>query len=46
MDSLNRGQAPFPEEVWKMIDAADVGAARERLTARRLLDLEGRSAPA
>ncbi len=41
MDSLNRGQAPFPAEVWKMIDDAAVGAARDRLTARRFLDLEG-----
>jgi uncharacterized linocin/CFP29 family protein len=41
MDSLNRGQAPFPAEVWKMIDDAATGAARDRLTARRFLDLEG-----
>src|SRR5437588_10985879 len=41
MDNLNRGQAPFPAEVWKMIDDAAVGAARDRLTARRYLDLEG-----
>ena len=41
MDSLNRGLAPFPAEVWKMIDDAAVGAARDRLTGRRFLDLEG-----
>jgi uncharacterized linocin/CFP29 family protein len=41
MDSLNRGLAPFPADVWKMIDDAAVGAARDRLTGRRFLDLEG-----
>src|SRR6266446_3981279 len=41
MDSLNRGLAPFPAEVWKMVDDAAVGAARDRLTGRRFLDLEG-----
>src|SRR5882762_7143646 len=41
MDSLNRGQAPFPAEVWKMIDDAAVHAARDLLTARRFLDVEG-----
>jgi hypothetical protein len=30
MDSLNRGLAPFPADVWKMIDDAAVGAARDR----------------
>ena len=41
MDSLNRGQAPFPAEVWKAIDEAAINAARDRLTGRRFLDLEG-----
>ena len=41
MDSLNRGQAPFPAEIWQMIDEAAAGAARDRLTARRFLELEG-----
>jgi uncharacterized linocin/CFP29 family protein len=41
MDYLNRGQAPFGAEIWKEIDAAAVGAARERLSARRFLDKEG-----
>ena len=41
MDGLNRGQAPFPAEVWQAIDAAAVQAARDRLTGRRFLDLEG-----
>src|SRR5437588_13062545 len=41
MDTLNRDQAPFPGEVWQMIDEAAASAARDRLTARRGLDLEG-----
>ena len=41
MDSLNRGQAPFPAEIWQMIDEAAASAARDRLTARRFLELEG-----
>jgi len=41
MDSLNRGQAPFPASIWQAIDNAAAGAARDRLTGRRFLDLEG-----
>jgi uncharacterized linocin/CFP29 family protein len=41
MDYLNRGLAPFPAAVWEAIDAAAVGAARDRLTGRRFLDIEG-----
>ena len=41
MDSLNRDQAPFPGEIWRMIDDAAASAARDQLTARRYLDLEG-----
>ena len=41
MDSLNRGQAPFPPELWQAIDKAAADAARDRLTGRRFLDLEG-----
>ena len=41
MDSLNRDQAPFPGEVWQMIDEIAASAARDQLTARRFLDLEG-----
>src|SRR5438067_9113930 len=41
MDSLNRDQAPFPAEIWRMIDEAAASAARDQLTARRYLDLEG-----
>jgi uncharacterized linocin/CFP29 family protein len=41
MDSLNRDQAPFPAEIWQMLEAAAASAARDQLTARRFLDLEG-----
>jgi uncharacterized linocin/CFP29 family protein len=41
MDTLNRGYAPFPEQIWEMIDNAAASAARDRLTGRRFLDLEG-----
>jgi uncharacterized linocin/CFP29 family protein len=41
MDTLNRGQAPIPDGVWQMIDESAAAAARDRLTARRFLDLEG-----
>jgi len=45
MDHLNRTQAPFGENVWNLIDAAAVKAARERLTARCFLDIEGPYGP-
>ena len=41
MDALNRGQAPFPPQLWKTIDETAVKAARDRLSGRRFLDLEG-----
>src|SRR3954452_22708099 len=41
MDTLNRHHAPFPATVWQAIDEAATAAARDRLTARRFLDLEG-----
>jgi uncharacterized linocin/CFP29 family protein len=41
MDYLSREQAPFPAEIWTKIDAAAVSAARDRLTARRFLPIEG-----
>jgi uncharacterized linocin/CFP29 family protein len=41
MDTLNRAQAPFPAAVWQAIDQAAVSGARDRLTGRRYLDLEG-----
>jgi uncharacterized linocin/CFP29 family protein len=41
MDTLNRDRAPFPAEIWQMIDEAAASAAKDQLTARRYLDLEG-----
>ena len=41
MDYLHRGQSCFSEAVWHAIDEAAVAAARDRLTARRFLDLQG-----
>lgn len=38
---MNRGQAGFPDAMWERIDAAAVDAARDILTARRFLDVEG-----
>lgn len=45
MDHLNRKQAPFGPVIWEVIDAAAVGAARERLIGRRFLDVEGPYGP-
>lgn len=41
MDYLNRAQAPFSRELWQRIDAAAVAAARELMSARRFLDVQG-----
>lgn len=41
MDYLNRGQAPFSTALWQAIDEAAIAAARDRLTGRRFLDVEG-----
>lgn len=41
MDYFNRDRASFPEGLWGAIDQAAAKAARERLTARRFLDVEG-----
>jgi len=41
MDTLNRGHAPFPAHIWDAIDEAAAKAARDRLTGRRFLNLEG-----
>lgn len=41
MDFLNRTCAPFDESVWSLIEEAAVKAARDRLTARRFLDVDG-----
>jgi uncharacterized linocin/CFP29 family protein len=41
MDYLNRQTAPFDGDLWKLIDEAAVSAAREVLTGRRFLEVEG-----
>ena len=41
MDYLHRDQAELPSSLWREIDEAAVKAARDRLTGRRFLDLEG-----
>lgn len=41
MEYLNRSAAPFGEDVWKRIDEAAVSAARDVLTGRRFLEVEG-----
>ncbi|MHC5054894.1 MAG: family 1 encapsulin nanocompartment shell protein [Planctomycetota bacterium] len=38
---LNRAEAPFGDAVWTRLDAIVTASARERLTGRRLLPLEG-----
>src|SRR5258708_10759628 len=45
MDYLHRGQADLPASLWQTIDEAAVRAAREQLTARRFLDLQGPFGP-
>lgn len=41
MDYLNRQAAPFDGDLWKLIDEAAVSAARDVLTGRRFLEVEG-----
>lgn len=41
MDYLNRGQASFSAALWQSIDEAAIAAARDRLTGRRFLEVEG-----
>ncbi|MBV9829506.1 MAG: bacteriocin family protein [Alphaproteobacteria bacterium] len=41
MDTLNRGSAPFPPAIWSAIDEAAANGARDQLTGRRFLELEG-----
>lgn len=45
MDHLTRDKAPFGDGIWDKIDAAAVNAARDRLTARRFLDVDGPFGP-
>lgn len=41
MSYLNRENAPFSKDIWERIDEAAVGAAREVLTGRRFLEVDG-----
>ncbi|MGH8067692.1 MAG: family 1 encapsulin nanocompartment shell protein [Candidatus Entotheonellia bacterium] len=41
MDYLNRRMAPFGEEIWKRIDESAINAARDVLTGRRFLEVDG-----
>lgn len=41
MNYLNRERAPFSPEIWQEIDNAAVEAAKEILTGRRFLEIEG-----
>jgi uncharacterized linocin/CFP29 family protein len=41
MSYLNREAAPFSDDVWEQIDQVAVKAARDMLTGRRFLDVEG-----
>jgi len=41
MSYLNRESAPFGDDIWQKIDEAAASAARDMLTGRRFLDVEG-----
>jgi uncharacterized linocin/CFP29 family protein len=41
MDYLNRHAAPFGDDIWERIDQAAVASARDILTGRRFLDVDG-----
>jgi len=41
MDYLHRAQSQLPDAIWGEIEKAAVEAARDRLTGRRFLDLQG-----
>src|SRR5512134_2511613 len=41
IDYLNRRMAPFGEDIWRRIDEAAVNAARDLLTGRRFLEVDG-----
>jgi uncharacterized linocin/CFP29 family protein len=41
MNYLNRHQASFPDKIWEEIDKEIAAAARDLLTGRRFLDLDG-----
>jgi uncharacterized linocin/CFP29 family protein len=41
MDYLNRAQSQLPDAIWREIESAAAEAARDQLTGRRFLDLQG-----
>lgn len=41
MDYLNRNASPFSDELWSAFDDAAIKAARDMLTGRRFLEVEG-----
>ena len=41
MDYLNRHAAPFDDDIWQRLDDTAVRAARDVLTGRRFLDVDG-----
>jgi uncharacterized linocin/CFP29 family protein len=41
MDHLNRHHAPLSKDIWRALDEAAIAAARDRLTGRRFLKMEG-----
>jgi uncharacterized linocin/CFP29 family protein len=41
MAYLNRQMAPFGEDIWERVDAAAVKAARDVLTGRRFIEVDG-----
>jgi len=45
MDVLNRSQAPFDADIWAMIDEAAGSAAKDLMTARRFLEVDGPYGP-
>lgn len=38
---LGRDDAPFGDKIWEALDSLVIGAAKSRLSARKLLDVEG-----
>lgn len=41
MPYLSRQMAPFGEDIWRRVDEAAVKAARDVLTGRRFLEVDG-----
>ena len=40
-DYLGRKEAPLSAEVWKLLDATMIEAAKSQLSGRRLISIEG-----